>query len=125
MNLFTAFARAAANLPLTPQERAWLKLVWGAVVTGLVAAVGVLSTLLSTGQFTFNHQTALAVGVTGFVACLNALAKLMSAQGDPALGAALAAIAGDVASKAPAGPLHSQADPATLPPAPAEDGSAI
>lgn len=82
MNIVTAFARAAANLPLTPQERAWLKLVEGLLTTGFVAAVGVIGMLVTSGHFTVNTATLDMVIGAAFSAMVASGKKLISAQGD-------------------------------------------
>ena len=117
MNLFTVFQRAHAGLNLTPQERAFLKLVEGLVWTGLVAAVGVLANLLASGAFAFNQATLIAIGSAAVVAILNSVHKLSSASGDPLLSAVVGAVESEVGKYVP---LHQQATPAPAPaPAPA------
>jgi len=90
------FARAANNLPLTPEERALLKLVQGVIVTGLIAVIGVLTPLVASGKLEFTQQTLIAVAVAFFVAVLNAVAKLFSAKGD-SLSSAVGTLLGDTA----------------------------
>lgn len=89
MNFITAFARAAHGLNLTPQERAFLRLVEGVIWTALVAMVGVLSNLMSGGAFAINKQTVLVIAGAGAVAILATVKKLVSAQGDPLLTSAV------------------------------------
>ncbi|HUY77094.1 MAG TPA: hypothetical protein VMV29_10010 [Ktedonobacterales bacterium] len=118
MNPFDIFARASANQPLTPQERGFLKLAQGAGWAAVLAALGVLTPLLTSGRFEFNQATILAVSVAFVVALLNAIAKVVSANGDAgsvAVGAVISAAAQDVQqSNAP-----QAATPAALMTAPA------
>ena len=108
MNLFTVFQRAHLGLNLTPQERAFLKLVQGLLWTGLIAAVGVLGNLLVSGAFAFNQTTLIAVSTAASVAILNSLHKLSSASGDPLLAAAVG-VAESVFGQYL--PLHQQSSP--------------
>lgn len=101
MNIFTVFSRAAAGVALTPQERAFLKLVEGVIGVGVVAAIGVLATLSASGHLAFNQTTLDAVCGAAFLAMGAAVKKLVSAQGD-----------------SPLAPLHQQS-------APPADASAI
>jgi hypothetical protein len=103
MNPFDIFARASANQPLTPQERGFLKLAQGAGWAAVLAALGVLTPLLTSGRFEFNQATILAVSVAFVVALLNAVAKVVSANGDAgsvAVGAVISAAAQDVQQQA-------------------------
>ena len=88
------FQRAHAGLNLSPEERAFLKVVQGFAIVALVAAAGTLATVVSNGA-TF-HDAVLAVAVSAGVATLLAVAKYFSANGQPALGAAIGTIAGDL-----------------------------
>ena len=125
MNLLTVFQRAHLGLNLTPQERAFLKLVDGLILTGLVAAIGVLANLLVSGAFAFNQTTLIAIGTAAAVAIMNSVHKLSSASGDPLLAAVVGALESEVGKYVP---LHQQSSPAPASPAPvapAADGSAI
>lgn len=131
MNLLTLFARARANLALTPSERALLKLAQGLVITFVVAVCTQVSALASTGGFTLDHNTLLLLAGSGVAAVLAALHKLSSASGDPLLSAVVGAVESEAARVLP---LHQQSVPADAPtPATvvssaavaASDGSAI
>ena len=90
------YARARANLALTPGERALLKLIDGLLVAAVVAALPVVSGALGHAgvQWSEVARTALAAGT---VAALLALAKYLKAHGDPALGDALIGVAANLA----------------------------
>ena len=130
MNLLTVFQRAHLGLNLTPQERAFLKLVQGLLWTGLIAAVGVLANLLVSGALAFNQTTLIAVSTAAAVAIFNSLHKLSSASGDPLLTTVVGAVESVFGHYLP---LHQQSSPAPVAPvapvaapvAPAADGSAI
>lgn len=91
------YARARANVTLTPGERALLKLLEGLLCAGVVAALPIVAGALGHAgvQWSDVGRTALAAGS---VAALLALAKYLKAHGDPALGDSLAALAGDLTS---------------------------
>jgi hypothetical protein len=86
----TLFGRARAYAPLTPAERAVLRLLEGLACTALVAALPIVAQALAHGAVNWPDvgRAALAAGA---VAVLLALAKYARAHGDPALGDALAA----------------------------------
>ena len=115
--MHSLFARARANMTLTPGERALLKLIEGLLCAGVVAALPALAGALGHNGVHWSDvaRTALAAGA---VAVLLALAKYAKAHGDPALGYALAkgaaglsdAAAGDGTPASPASP----ASPATV-----------
>ena len=88
----TLFARARAYAPLTPAERALLRLLEGLLCAALVAALPLLADALSRTSVNWGDaaRTALAAAA---VAILLALAKYAKAHGDPALGAVLTASA--------------------------------
>lgn len=106
----TLFGRARAYAPLTPAERAVLRLFEGLACAALVAALPVIAQALAHGPVNWPDvgRAALAAGA---VAVLLALAKYARAHGDPALGDALAA------SAATLGP-QTASRPANEPPAP-------
>lgn len=108
MSILTIFTRAAHGLALTPEERAFLKLAQGVVWAGVIAAVGALTSLLSSGHFTLNEPTLIGIATAALVAILNAVAKLVSARGDSALGGAITAAASDLDAHSP---LHQQSAP--------------
>ena len=89
------FHRASTNQPLTPAERATLKLlVHGAlyqVLTALVAALAGAQALLTNASFSWPLVVGTAV-VTFFCALLSSGAKFVTAQGDAPLGDALGVI---------------------------------
>lgn len=93
----TLFARARAYAPLTPGERALLRLIEGLACAALVAALPIVAGALAHGPVRWDDvaRTALAAAA---VAVLLALAKYARAQGDPALGTAIAAVAGALTS---------------------------
>lgn len=93
----TLFARARAYAPLTPGERALLRLIEGLACAALVAALPVVASALGRGPVRWDDvaRTALAAAA---VAVLLALAKYARAQGDPALGTVIAEVAGALAS---------------------------
>ncbi len=98
------FQRAAANLALAPWERALLKIVWGAIIAGLVAAIGFVAAVAA-------HDPSLAsvswVAVAGvfIITAFDALSKLLAksnvplaATAAPVVEAAGAQLAADVAT---------------------------
>lgn len=92
----TLFARAQAYAPLTPGERALLRLIEGLACAAVVAALPVVADALGHGPVRWDDvaRTALAAAA---VAVLLALAKYARAQGDPTLGTAIAEVAGALA----------------------------
>lgn len=85
------FTRSRLQLPLTPSERAFLKLLQGSVVTVITA--GVIAVLPYIEGQSINWQTVIRVGAGALIATATAtLSKYFTAQGDnPA-----ASLAGDV-----------------------------
>ncbi|HEV2236859.1 MAG TPA: hypothetical protein VGR57_09400 [Ktedonobacterales bacterium] len=78
------FARARANLNLTPAERALLRLVKLCLVAGLVAALPILAQALS-GQ-ALDWATVGRTALAAFsVAALGALLKWLTSQADAPL----------------------------------------
>ena len=82
--MFSLFSQAHAGANLTPGQRAFLKLVQGFVLAGIVAAVPIFSLAMAQqsvdwGQVLRNAASAFAV------AFLLALYKFASAQGDAPL----------------------------------------
>ena len=89
------FAKARAHESLTPAQRAFLKLVEGFIIAGVVAALPVLS--LALGQADVNWAVVGRVALGTFAtAALMAAVKYLKAQGDPPLADALTTVAGDV-----------------------------
>ena len=80
------FSRAAQNLPLTPGERAFLKLVEGFLMSAFVAALPVLSQLLAGANLAhLDYWATLRTFVAAFgVALLLAISKYYKAHGDVA-----------------------------------------
>jgi hypothetical protein len=87
------FARARANLTLTPGERAFLKLVGGLAGTAVVAAVlAAAQVLAGTPPDAVRWPVVLHVAAGAFAAALwTALSKYYKAHGDPPLPAPPAA----------------------------------
>ena len=85
MSLFT---RANAYAPLTPLERAFLKLLWGLGATALIAMLPILAQALAQQSVDWGVvlRTALAAGG---VAISLALLKLVKAYRDPLLPASM------------------------------------
>jgi hypothetical protein len=80
--------RARRHEPLTPGERAFLRLIEGLVCTALVAALPVVADALGSAGVNWTDVGRAALAAAA-VAVLLALAKYARAQGDPALGDAL------------------------------------
>jgi hypothetical protein len=93
--MFGTLNRARAKLPLTPGERALLKLAQGFLVTGLVAALLTAGHALEGDGPVEWRRVLFASAVAALVAILNALAKYFTAQGDAPIGDALAYLAGE------------------------------
>ena len=89
----TLFARARARAPLTPGERALLRLIEGLACAALVAALPVVAGALGHGPVRWDDVGRAALAAAA-VAVLLALAKYARAQGDPALGMVIEEIAG-------------------------------
>lgn len=85
------FARAHANLNLTPAERAFLKLAEGFLAAGLIAALPVIAQALAAQHIDWAQALRTAVA-TYAVAVLLAIAKYLKAQNDPPLAATAAVI---------------------------------
>lgn len=80
------FGRAAQNLPLTPWERAILRMVGSLWQTGLAAGVvAVLEAISNGGQPLTLGQLAHVAAVAAAAAVVSGIAKLTNAQGDPPL----------------------------------------
>jgi len=95
--MFSLFARARAQLNLSPGERAALKLVEGYVLAGAVAALPVVSQLLAQQTIVWAHVLRLAGG-TFAVATLMAVSKYYKAQGDVPLEETVSAVADHIAN---------------------------
>lgn len=93
--MLTTIQRARARLPLTPGERAALKLGQGLALTALMAALVTAGHALEGTGTTDWRRIGFAAGVAALVAVLNALAKYFTAQGDAPLADALALLAAE------------------------------
>ncbi len=121
MNLF---ARASANLPLTPGERAFLKVVEGVVLTAALAALTAAYPTISTGSLASVDwaRTGSVAAIAFLVSMLQAANKYFRAFGDPPLAAVADALTSDaeatLAAHAPAPTPAPVVTPAPAPPAP-------
>lgn len=87
----TTLAKARANLNLTPAERAFLKLVEGSIVAGIIAALPVIAQALATQRI--DWAQALRTTIATFaVAGLLAVTKYLKAQNDPPLAVTATAV---------------------------------
>lgn len=77
--------RAIHHEALTPSERAFLKLIQGFIITGIVAALSVLVDALTGDNQAITTATIWLVVGTFIHAVLVAVAKYLSAQNDPVL----------------------------------------
>lgn len=93
------FKQAHQGLDLSPEERAFLKLVKGFLLTAAVAALGTLATVITNGATL--HDAVLAVVVTFAITLLLAVAKYFSANGQPALAGVAYAAAGALEKQYP------------------------
>ena len=82
MNLFS---RAARNLPLTPGERAFLKLLKGWIYTAVAAGIAVGVQYLYNNQMIDWQKLGYLIGGAFMLSLLTALEKYFTAQGDPNL----------------------------------------
>ena len=91
------FTRAAQQLPLTPVERSLLKGIESFVLTGTIAVLPLIQSLLNaltTGTISVNWKQEVAFfGLAFLVAGLHALAKYYKASGDLPIGVAMDTIA--------------------------------
>ena len=96
--MFALFAQARQYAPLSPGQRAILKLAEGLLCAALVAALPVVADALARGAINWSDfgRTALAAAA---VAVLLALAKYLKAHGDPQLGATLDTLGAEVADR--------------------------
>lgn len=118
----TLFTRARAYQPLTPAERAVLKLVEGLLCVALVAALPVVADAL--GRQTVNwSDVARAALSAASVAVLLALAKYAKAHGDPALSNVLDTTAATLSQQA--GLSDPDTDPPITPPPPSAPVAAV
>lgn len=90
--------RARRHEPLTPGERAFLRLIEGLVCAALVATLPVVADALGSAGVNWTDVGRAALAAAA-VAVLLALAKYARAQGDPALGDALGAMSGVLGEK--------------------------
>ncbi|MBF6589406.1 MAG: hypothetical protein IVW57_02605 [Ktedonobacterales bacterium] len=123
MGIFAVMGRARARLPLTPGERALLKLAQGLLVSGVIAALLTAGHALESDGPVAWRRVVLASAVAALVAVLNALAKYYRAQGDTPISEALAYLAnqaeqrgGRNAAKVPLVPPASGDEGGALPP---------
>lgn len=93
------FKQAAAGLNLSPEERAFLKLVKGLALVALAAAGGTAATVITNGATL--HDSVLAVALTAAVAVFNAVAKLFSANGQAPLAAATQSVSDGIEQRVP------------------------
>lgn len=77
--------RAAAYQPLTPIQRALLRLLEGLAATALVAALPIIADALSRGEVNWPDVGRAALAAAS-VAVLLALTKYAKAHADPSLG---------------------------------------
>jgi hypothetical protein len=90
--------KAAAYQPLTPGQRALLRLIEGLVCAALVAALPIVAGALGRTNVNWAEVGHAALAAAG-VAVLLALAKYAKAHGDPALGDALTELGGAIGSE--------------------------
>lgn len=94
------FAQARNNLNLTPGQRAFLKLVEGFLVAGVIAALPIISQALAAQSI--NWSQVLRTAAAAFsVAVLLALTKYLKAQNDPPLNTVAATVTQSVVSEIP------------------------
>lgn len=86
------FERAAEYQPLTPGERALLRLIEGLACAGLVAALPIVAAALGSTDVNWGTVVRAALAAVA-VAILMALAKYTKAHGDPMLSDALSQLA--------------------------------
>lgn len=92
------FQRAWAGLNLSPAERAWLKLIEGFILAGIVAALPAVAELLSAGTVDWATVGRTALG-TFAVAVLMAAVKYCKAHGDSPLAEPLGQVLTGVATQ--------------------------
>lgn len=113
MNLKSLFSQARSGAPLTPMQRAMLRLVEGLAAVALVAVLPVVASALSQSSPNWSDVAREALAAAGVAVAL-AVLKYAKAQGDPLLSTVADALAHDV----PAPAQH-----AASPPAPAGSAS--
>jgi len=79
--MINLFKQAAQNLPLTPAQRAFLKLLKGWMYTALLAALGAGAQYLAVGQVDWVRLAYIAGGAF-VLSVLGAADKYFTAQGD-------------------------------------------
>lgn len=97
------FQRAHQGLNLSPEERAFLKLVKGFIITAAAAALSALAAVITNGATL--HDSIVVVGVTFAVTLLNAAAKYFSANGQAPLGAVIQGVATTIENHYPEIPV--------------------
>src|SRR5258706_7739550 len=107
------FAKARAHESLTPTQRAFLKLVEGFIIAGVVAALPVLSLALGEDSINWAGVGRVALG-TFATAALMAAVKYLKAQGDPPLADALTTVATGVGRWSGANDVGNKPAPAAL-----------
>ncbi|HLZ24407.1 MAG TPA: hypothetical protein VKQ30_20020 [Ktedonobacterales bacterium] len=94
------FAQARNNLNLTPGQRAFLKLVEGFIVAGIVAALPAISQALAAQSINWS-QIVRTAAATFSVAALLAVTKYLKAQNDPPLATVATTVAQAAVSDIP------------------------
>ena len=118
--MFSVFAKSAAHQNLSPAARAFLKLIEGCVIAGVVAALPVLAMALGQATPDWPGIGRIALG-TFATAALMAAVKYCKAQGDPPLAQPVSQVLTAAATAVGkwAGPSDSGNRPAPAPPTPA------
>jgi hypothetical protein len=97
------FQRAAANLNLTPGERALLKTLQSLLITAIVVGLITAATYLNgSGPINWRYLT-FTVIIAIIFSFAHGIAKLITANGDEPLGAAIEAVTEAVEKKIPPG----------------------
>lgn len=110
------FAQAANNQPLTPAQRAFLKLVEGFFLSALLVAGQTFFQYAAVGAVDWQAALHTAL-IAGAVAFLLAVAKYYKSHGDPLIGALADTAAQAIESANPT--LYNRAEAGAAPAAPA------
>lgn len=94
------FAKASAGLPLTPAQRAFLRLLEGFFMTGFVVAVQTFALYSSEGYVDWANVAHTAL-IAGAVAFLLAVAKYYKSHGDVLVSTLASTAAGALESATP------------------------